>query len=236
MTTAFSWNCLAIVAVSLFCAASCSSPSGTDGSNAHPTMSILAGNDQLGLTDDALAIRPAVKVADSHGQPVPGVVVTFTPGFRSGKISVDTATTDSDGIATGGTWTLGFVGANALSATAVGVDNAPLSFDATARDLLGISIAAGFNQMATAGTAVPIPLAVQLMGVFTAAPIVGATVTFTVTDGGGSITGATTTTNAQGIATVGSWTLGPVPGPNHLTATVSWPGAWSLTMGATGTP
>ena len=39
-------------------------------------------------------------------------------------------------------------------------------------------------------------------------PLAGATVTFTVTSGGGSVTGATQTTNASGIATVGSWTLG----------------------------
>ena len=49
----------------------------------------------------------------------------------------------------------------------------------------------------------------------------GATVTFAVTSGGGSITGEIQTTNAAGVATVGSWTLGSVPGPNTLTATVS---------------
>jgi adhesin/invasin len=109
-------------------------------------------------------------------------------------------------------------------------------FAATALDNLVISHAGGFNQSAPVGSAVPVPPGVLVMGVSSAEPIVGATVTFTVTDGGGSITGATTTTNAQGIATVGSWTLGPVPGPNHLTATVTWPGTWFLTMAATGTP
>jgi Leishmanolysin len=45
-----------------------------------------------------------------------------------------------------------------------------------------------------------------------------------VTAGGGSITGATAVTNASGVATVGSWTLGPVAGPNTLTATVAGTG------------
>jgi len=49
----------------------------------------------------------------------------------------------------------------------------------------------------------------------------GATVTFAVTSGGGTVTGATQTTNSLGVATVGGWTLGSVPGPNTLTATVS---------------
>jgi hypothetical protein len=47
------------------------------------------------------------------------------------------------------------------------------------------------------------------------------TVTFAVTAGGGSITGATPQTSGGGIATVGSWTMGPNVGVNTLTATVT---------------
>ena len=50
-------------------------------------------------------------------------------------------------------------------------------------------------------------------------PMAGVPVTFAVTVGGGSITGGTATTNSAGIATVGSWTLGPGEGANTLTAT-----------------
>ncbi len=50
-------------------------------------------------------------------------------------------------------------------------------------------------------------------------PMVGASVTFAVTSGGGSITGAQETTNPSGIATVGSWTLGTSGGANTLSAT-----------------
>ncbi len=42
------------------------------------------------------------------------------------------------------------------------------------------------------------------------APVAGATVTFSVQAGNGTVTGGTATTNASGVATVGSWTL-PVP-------------------------
>lgn len=51
------------------------------------------------------------------------------------------------------------------------------------------------------------------------APVGGASVHFTVTGGGGTITGANATTNPSGIATVGSWTLGTTAGTNTLTAT-----------------
>lgn len=50
-------------------------------------------------------------------------------------------------------------------------------------------------------------------------PIAGVAVTFTIASGGGSVTGSTVTTDASGIATVGSWTLGPAVGENVLNAT-----------------
>jgi hypothetical protein len=49
----------------------------------------------------------------------------------------------------------------------------------------------------------------------------GVTVTFAVAAGGGTVTGATQTTDASGFATVGSWTLGNTAGEQRLTATVA---------------
>ena len=46
----------------------------------------------------------------------------------------------------------------------------------------------------------------------------GVTVNFVVTSGGGSVSGGAVATDASGIATVGSWSLGPSAGPNTLTA------------------
>lgn len=46
----------------------------------------------------------------------------------------------------------------------------------------------------------------------------GATVTFTVVSGGGSVSGGTVTTDNSGIATVGAWRLGPAAGQNVLSA------------------
>ena len=49
-------------------------------------------------------------------------------------------------------------------------------------------------------------------------PSAGAPVTFTVTSGGGTVTGGSATTDASGIATVGSWTLGAGSGANTVSA------------------
>ena len=55
-------------------------------------------------------------------------------------------------------------------------------------------------------------------------PIAGRTVTFAVTAGGGSVTGAVAVTDATGTATVGSWTPGAAADLNTVTATVSGDG------------
>jgi hypothetical protein len=53
----------------------------------------------------------------------------------------------------------------------------------------------------------------------TGAPLVGAPVTFTVTSGAGTITGGNATTDASGIATVGSWAIGSASVVNTLSVT-----------------
>ena len=66
-------------------------------------------------------------------------------------------------------------------------------------------------------------------------PLAGAPVTFTVTSGGGTVTGGSATSDASGIATVGSWTLGAGSGANTLSATTgSLPGV-TFTACATAT-
>jgi hypothetical protein len=65
-------------------------------------------------------------------------------------------------------------------------------------------------------------------------PLAGVAVTFAVTGGGGTITGGAATTNASGIATLGSWRAGTAAGANTVTATVT--GLPPVTFTATGAP
>jgi adhesin/invasin len=69
-------------------------------------------------------------------------------------------------------------------------------------------------------------------------PMANVTVTFAVASGGGSVTGASATTNADGVAMVGSWTLGPTAGANTLTATAAGSGIEGnpVSFAAMGTP
>lgn len=95
-----------------------------------------------------------------------------------------------------------------------------------------IFIVAGDKQSADTSSAVPIAPSVRVNDKLGFA-IVGASVSFTVTAGGGSVTPATVITDGTGTATVSRWVLGKVAGNNSLTATVANAGSVTLTAVAT---
>ena len=181
----------------------------------------FAGNNQSATVATAVAIAPSVKVTDAFNQPVAGVAVTFAVTVGGGNITGASQTTDANGIATVGSWTLGTKsGNNKLTATTAGLSPATISATGIAGTPIAIAVSAGNNQTAPHGTAVPTRPAVKISDAF-GNGVPDVTVTFAVTSGGGSVTGAVRTTGSGGVATVGGWTLGPVPGTNTLTATAS---------------
>src|SRR5207244_197437 len=97
-----------------------------------------------------------------------------------------------------------------------------------------IAVHDGNGQTVPAGTAVPIPPSVLVTDEFGNA-VAGVAVTFAVAPGNGTITGGCQTTNASGVATVGSWTLSPTAGQNTLTATSGTLSGSPVTFTATGT-
>lgn len=215
--------------------AACSGTSATTPA-ASRTIIAVAGDNQTWLAGQPVPIPPAVKVADADGAPLPGVTVTFVTS-DGGTVSGPTPVTDSNGIATVGGWTLGVVGSHLLLASVPQAVASPVTFTATAVDAATITINAGNDQSAPAGSPVPLAPSVRVVDVLKdLAPLRGVTVTFTVVSGGGSVSGGVTTTDSTGVATVGSWSLGAVAGDNQLQAQVNWPGAPFVRFRATGTP
>src|SRR5207253_10257576 len=92
----------------------------------------------------------------------------------------------------------------------------------------------GDEQTDTADSAVHIAPAVIVKDA-NGNPVQGVSVTFAVGPGSGSVTGASQTTNASGIAAVGSWTLGTVAGENTLMATAPGVNGSPVTFTAHGT-
>ena len=82
---------------------------------------------------------------------------------------------------------------------------------------------AGDNQTAGTGTTVAIPPAVLVRDNL-GNPRPDIEVTFAAASGGGTVSKAKDTTDANGVASIGSWTLGSIPGTNRLTATASGTG------------
>jgi hypothetical protein len=192
----------------------------------------LAGNGQTGGNGTLLPVALAVRVLAADNLPVAGVPVTWSVVAGGGSVAPAMVATDSLGVATT-IATLGpSAGANSFRATAAGLT---ANFTATAGGQPGVpttlAINAGNGQTTSAGTAVPVlPSVIVRDGL--GSPVSGVSVTFAVASGGGSITGATATTLASGIATVGSWTLGATPSSNSLTASVT--GLTTVTFTATG--
>ena len=95
------------------------------------TISKQAGDNQVANAGDAVAVAPAVKVVDAAARAVPNAVVTFAVVAGAGTVTGATPTTDANGVATVGSWVLGAVGPNTLSATVAGTGVNPATFTAT---------------------------------------------------------------------------------------------------------
>lgn len=78
-----------------------------------------------------------------------------------------------------------------------------------------ISFVGGSAQAGTVGASSPTPPAAKVTDA-SGTSVAGVQVVFDVLAGGGTIRGDSATTNAQGIATIGSWQLGPTPGTQTL--------------------
>ena len=201
-------------------------------------IAVNTGNNQSATVGSAVATAPSVIVKDGNNNPVAGVSITFSVASGGGSITGATAITNATGIAILGSWTLGTTaGANRLNAAITGSNpEISTSFSATgqAGTATQIAINAGNNQTATTGTAVPVVPAAIVKDVHNN-PVSGVNVSFSVASGGGSVTSASATTDAAGIATPGSWTLGTTVGTNTLTATSTGLTGSPLTFTATGT-
>jgi adhesin/invasin len=197
----------------------------------------VAGNNQTAAAGTAVPIPPSVRVADAFGNLVAGAPVTFSVLSGGGQVTNGLILTNSQGIATVGSWILGpAAGVQTLAARVEenGVTNNPIVFTATglAGPPTSMVAVSQTTQTALTGANVNDPPSVIVRDA-SGIPVSGLAVTFTVTVGGGSVVGSPVTTNASGVARITSWKLGVVAGLNTLIVTS--PGLPTVTFNATGT-
>ena len=96
------------------------------------------GGGQGANVGSALAVAPVVRVLDAQGAPMPDVRVNFAIASGGGSITGTSVNTDASGRAALGSWTLGSVGENQVTASVSGV--LPFVITAVGRCVAGQSI------------------------------------------------------------------------------------------------
>ncbi|HYT83298.1 MAG TPA: hypothetical protein VEK86_07600, partial [Gemmatimonadales bacterium] len=182
----------------------------------------IAGGGQTAVVGAPLVTPLEVESRGADGLAVGGVSVRFRSLVGGGAVTDTVVVTDGAGRART-TVTLGsVVGAQSFEASATGLGGSPVTFNAVAfaGGATQLVATAGNLQSAVVGTAVIVDPTVRAEDQF-GNPVPGASITFAVSGGGGSVTGPAQLTNGAGVATVGSWTLGTTVGTDTLTATLS---------------
>src|SRR5207302_406419 len=209
--------------------------SGTAGAPSAARSLVVAAPGTITASTGASAATITVTANDEFGNPVSGVTVTLGATGTGNALAQPAGPTGPNGQVTG---TLSSTKAETktISATLNGVTQvgATASVSVTPAAAASIAVSTGDGQTATAGTAVLVPPAVIVRDAF-ANPVAGVSVTFAAGTGGGSITGASQTTNASGVAAGTAWTLGPTAGSNTLTAASGSLAGSPVTFTATGT-
>lgn len=199
------------------------------------------------------AVAPSVVVRDAFNNPVAGTTVTFTltaSGGTGGSISPASpasVVTDASGVAGLASWTLGQSAGsanNVVTAAVAGLTGSPLTFTASGTAGAANTLVANSatSQTATVGTAVAAPPSVMVRDQFGNAVGAGVNVTFTLTVPGGAGAGivpasaATVATDASGVASLTSWTLGQTAGTNNNAVTATIAGLNTVTFNASGAP
>lgn len=176
-----------------------------------------------------------VKARDGAG--VEGVSVTFSVLSGGGSVTGSTRTTDANGVAAVGGWSLGLsVGEQKLVTRTPGLPEVTFAAVALAPPGSGtLARAAGADdQTAEAGASVPNAPALRVIRV-DGVPQAGVPVNFAVTSGGGTLQQPSAITDADGQASTGRWALGPLLGKQTVTASVQGYAPVSFTANAFGT-
>ena len=206
-----SWR--AVLVAGLAVAAAC----GSDSTSAPKAVSIaLATSGALsGVVGQALSTTPQIQILDASGNPISGVA--FTVAIVGGGTLTGTPAHTTSGSTTLGTWTLGpTAGTQSLQVT-----SSTLTLTIVATALPGAaSAASGVGTLTAAGavsSVASIQPSIKVADSF-GNGIANVQVAVVVT-GGGSVQNPNPVTDATGVASAGTWTLGTLFGTQTVTMT-----------------
>ena len=190
-----------------------------NGETADPAaMNISSGNNQTGAAGSNLPNRLSVRVIDAEGRPIPAVPVIWAVRSGGGTIAPQTAPTDDQGVSAV-YWTLGTTAGTQTSRATVGTFTADFAATARAGAAARLIKLSGDVQSGALSTRLADSLAVQVVDQF-GNSVSGSTVNWSVVTGGGSVSPASTASNAGGIARA-AWTMGSTLGGASARASIT---------------
>jgi hypothetical protein len=200
-------------------------------------ISATSGATQSAVISTAFSTALQATVVDSDGNPVNGVIVTFTAPatgasgtFATSGKNMETDTTGTNGLATASAFTANATTGGPYTVTANFSGNtgaaADFSLTNTVAPIPVIAVSSGSGQSAPVSTAFAKPLVVLVTS--NGAPASGVSVTFTAPSSGASgkfsngTNTETDTTNSSGVATSSTFTANAtVGGPYNVAATAT---------------
>ena len=224
-----SWSPLAYLLLAL-AAVAC----GGDDPQVPTTIAAPGSTTLTGTVGSTVSTVPTVLIKDQKGKALAGIWVRWTAS--AGRPGNDSSQTDAAGSASAVSWTLGVAaGPQTLSASASSLGSVIFTVDAKAGPVRVLTQQTA-TVTAAVGSTLAIPPSVRASDQF-GNPVPNVAIVFAVATGAGSITGGAQTTNALGVATVGSWKLGTLAGTQTLRADASDGGSFTtVTAIATSAP
>ncbi|MCA9730650.1 Ig-like domain-containing protein [candidate division KSB1 bacterium] len=173
---------------------------------------------QTGTVNQKLAGGLAVRVTDKFNNPVSGVVVAYSLVSGTGVLSEVQKISNAEGYVNVD-FTFGSdAGERIIRVSGNGLTNSPISFKVTALAAAATSMTMvdGNNQHGTIGKFLSYPVRVKVTD-SDGNSVVGTSVSFIITSGGGSMKSSQVVTDERGYAAA-IWKLGPLVGSNGVKA------------------
>ncbi len=181
--------------------------------------------------------KMVVTVRDVSGNRLSGGGEVITASVTGANVATATVEDHGDGTYTA-SYTPTQAGSDIVAITLNGqpISGSPYTSVVTSVTASRMALYAGDNQTAVVETAVAVPPAVLVTDEY-GNGIAGIEVSFTVTTGDGTVNPTVpVVTDADGVARVYSWILGPLSGTNQLTAAAASLAGSPVVFTATGTP
>ncbi len=214
------WNRSA-AALTLLIVAACGGDGGNDPPPAPAAVVAVSANPLASAAVATAVAAPTFEVRSAAGVALRDVPVTVAVTAGGGAL-VGAPTVSLAGPTGIGTWTLGTTaGAQSVTVTVAGLTPLVFTVQAQAGAPAELQIVQGDNQFGVGGSPATIAPRVRVRDAFTN-PVAGAVVSWAVAAGGGNLAAATSVTDAQGLATAPTWTLGAGPaGEQAVLATLN---------------